>query len=497
MELQFEKRSLTCLYPAVEQVQNQEQTQELRLAEGMPDIGRILGAWGQPILRGKQWQADSISGSGGMMVWVLYAPEDGSREQVLESWIPFQMRWGIPEDLHEGAMRMSCRVRAVDARSVSARKILIRAGMAAQVEGFVPMTAQLSGIPGELEGVELLKTSYPVRLTREAGEKTFLLDEEVTLPEGAGEKLIYYTLQPKITDKKVMSGKVVFRGTGNLHVLYRGEDDRLHSWDAELPFSQFDALSEEPGTDAQADLVPCVISLEVEPGQDRQLRIKCGLVCQWRVTCRELLETVEDAYSPNRTLQLQQQELELPVVLEQRRENLYGEQTIPAQVDTCVDLSFQGDYPRQTRGGDGAQLEGNGVIQALYYGEDGSLQSAAARWESRKKVEADRDTALWITAQSPENLSAEPGAGGTTVKMELPVSLTATARQRFPMVTGLELGEVQPPDPERPSLILRRAGADRLWDIAKESGSTVDAIRKANRLEADPEPEQMLLIPVS
>lgn len=497
MELQFEKRSLTCLYPALEQVLNQEQTQEVRLTEGMPDIGRILGAWGQPILRGKQWLGDSVGGSGGMMVWVLYAPEDGSREQVLESWIPFQMKWGIPEDLPEGVLRMGCRVRAMDARSVSARKILIRAGLASQVEGFVPMTAQVSIAPGEADQAQLLKASYPVRLTREAGEKTFTLDEEVTLPEGAGEDLIYYTMQPKITDKKVVSGKVVFRGAGNLHVLYRGDDGRLRSWDGELPFSQFGELSQEPGTDAQADLIPCVTSLEVELGQEGQLRVKCGLVCQWRITCRELLETVEDAYSLDRTLQLQTQELELPVVLEQRRENLYGEQTIPAQLDTCVDLTFHGDYPRQSRGGDGVQMESSGVIQVLYYGDDGTLQAVTVRWEGRKKVDADRDTALWLTAQPPENCSAEPGSGGTTVKMELPVCLTATARQRFPMVTGLELGQEEKPDPDRPSLILRRAGSDRLWDIAKESGSTVEAIRKANHLEADPEPDQMLLIPVS
>lgn len=497
MELQFEKRSLTCLYPALEQVQNQEQTQELRLTDGMPDIGRILGVWGQPILRGKQWLSDSVSTSGGMMVWVLYAPEDGSREQVLESWIPFQMKWGIPEDLPEGTLRMGCRVRGIDARSVSARKILIRCGVAAQVEGFVPMTAQVSSAPGETDPVQLLKASYPVRLTREAGEKSFTLDEEVTLPEGAGEDLIYYTIQPKITDKKVLSGKVVFRGTGNLHVLYRGQDGRLRSWDGELPFSQFGELTQEPGADAQADLVPCVTSLEVELGQEGILRVMCGLVCQWRITCRELLETVEDAYSLDRTLQLQTQELELPVVLEQRRENLYGEQTVPEQWDTCVDLSFQGEYPRQNRGGDGAQLEGSGVIQALYYGEDGMLQSATARWEGKKSVEADRDTALWLTAQPPEVLSAQPGTGGTTIKMELPVCLTATARQHFPMVTGLELGQEQPMDPDRPSLILRRAGSDRLWDIAKESGSTVEAIRQANHLETDPEPDQMLLIPVS
>ena len=48
----------------------------------------------------------------------------------------------------------------------------------------------------------------------------------------------------------------------------------------------------------------------------------------------------------------------------------------------------------------------------------------------------------------------------------------------------------------RPSLILRRAGEDGLWSLAKDTGSTLDAIRRANNLQNDPDPNQILLIPV-
>jgi LysM repeat protein len=38
--------------------------------------------------------------------------------------------------------------------------------------------------------------------------------------------------------------------------------------------------------------------------------------------------------------------------------------------------------------------------------------------------------------------------------------------------------------------------SDSLWNLAKASGSTMAAIRKANQLTQDPQPGQMLLIPV-
>ena len=66
----------------------------------------------------------------------------------------------------------------------------------------------------------------------------------------------------------------------------------------------------------------------------------------------------------------------------------------------------------------------------------------------------------------------------------------------IPMVTSLELGELEQPDSKRPSLILRRAEGKTLWDIAKETGSTVTAIREANDLQSEPDSAQLLLIPV-
>ena len=82
------------------------------------------------------------------------------------------------------------------------------------------------------------------------------------------------------------------------------------------------------------------------------------------------------------------------------------------------------------------------------------------------------------------------------MKAELPLELTAAANQRFSAVTGLALGEERRPDPGRPSLILRRAGGDSLWQIAKAAHSTVSSIREANGLQNEPAPGQLLLIPV-
>ena len=134
MELQFQKSQCRCLGRAVREVKNTELTQEVRLSDGMPDIGRVLGAWGQAVLRSKEWRAGQVSASGGVMTRILYAPEDGSEIRSLDTWIPFQIQWDIQNADRDGTLRVLPLLRFLDSRTVSARKIMVRAGIAAMAE---------------------------------------------------------------------------------------------------------------------------------------------------------------------------------------------------------------------------------------------------------------------------------------------------------------------------------------------------------------------------
>jgi len=496
VEGNFERKQISCMNTILQQVQHGEQTLEIRLPEGMPDVGQVLMAWGQPIARSKEWREESLHFSGGMMVWVLYLPEDGSEERCIEGWIPFQMRWELPENTRQGIMRMRCLPRFVDGRSTSPRKILVRAGMSVLAEAFVPMKLE-TVVPGKLpEDVALLENTYPLRMIREAGEKSFRMEEELSLPESAPavDKLISWRMEPRIMDKKVLGDKAVFRGSGNLRVLYRSPEGQVHSWDFELPFSQYTDLQGEYGNEARMDIAMLPTAMELESG-DGRLNLKSGMAAQYRITEPQSITLAEDAYSPIRELEINLEDLTPPVILENRQENLYGEQTIPAAANVTADVQFLPDFPRQSQTENGVQLEYPGQFQVLYYGEDGRLHGSTARWEGRQTIPAGQSSRI-LAVPTGGSAQAIAGNGQIQVKAEVPVELTATAEQSIPMVTGVELGQQKQPDPGRPSLILRKAGENSLWDIAKSSGSTMDAIRRANSLTGEPAPDQMLLIPV-
>lgn len=497
MEVTFQNQGCACLNPVLCQVRSAEQSQEIKLTEGMPDVGRILTAWGQPILRGKEWGSDGLSVTGGMMVWVLYAPEDGSRERCLDAWIPFQLGFELPEELPEGKISLGMLPRAVEARSISPRKIQVRASVSLMCQAFVPLEVPVA-VPQNLPpDVELLRSTYPVRLIKEAGEKAFSQEETLSLPDSAPvpEEVICCRAEPRVTDRKVMSQKLVFRGSTGVHLCYRCREGQLHSWDFDLPFSQYAELAGEYGQDAQAEFVLCPTALELELDEEGRINLKCGIAAQYTLSDREQLELVEDAYSPGRELQVQLSTLELPVNLDSRRETMYAEQTLPGEGSLVVDARFLPEYPRQRREGMQTVLEQNGTFQILYYGEDGALHAGSARWEGSLPVQADEKVDLWAVPM-PVSPQAAIGGNGMTVKAELPLELTASTVEQLPAVTGLNLGEPRKPEAGRPSLILCRAGERSLWEMAKASGSTVNSIREANELQGEPAPGQMLLIPI-
>ena len=498
MELQFQKKSTFCLRSVLAEVQNMEQAQEIRIPEGMPGIERVVSAWGQVVMRSKEWHSSRIILSAGMLVWVLYIPEEGGKPQCVNGWIPFQIHWDLPELCDDGSVRILCIPRFVDARSVSAGKIMVRAGVAALAEAWCREEKYVY-LPAEVpEDVELLRSTYPVRLPKEAGERQFQLEEELSLPGSAPvpERIIYYRTDPSVSDKKVLSNRVVLRGNGNLHVLYESTEGQLHSWDFEIPWSQFAELEGSYSQDAQADVRLMPTSVDLETDGEGKLHLKCAMAAQYLVDDRELLELTEDAYSPGRELKILQDTVDIPAVLESRQENIYGEQTIPADMDFVTDVQFLPDFPKQKQSEDTLTLHMPGFVQLLCYRADGGLQAVSGRWEGNLDVPADDSSLVSAIPVPGSDVQVFPERDAVNLKVTIPVQMQVASGQGLPMVTGMELGNPVVPDPERPSIVLMRMGNKRLWDMAKMTGTTMESIRQANGLTGEPIPGQMLLIPV-
>ena len=498
MDLQFPKSVCQCLRKVTCQAVNQEQTQEIRLPDTMPDIGRVLGSWGQVVVRGKEWRGNGMSVTGGVMVWVLYAPEDGSAVQSIEGWIPLQMKWDFPQTQRDGAICVLPQLKAVDARSVSARKIMVRASVSAMGEAQEPMEQDIYAPVDVPKDVQLLRRKYPVELPVEAGEMSFHMEEELPLPASAPRihKIVRCNLVPTVSEQKVLAGRLVFRGNGQLQMAYLDPDGNLSTWSWELPFSQFTELDRDYSVHAAADIVPIVTGMETDAGVDGKCVCKLGLSMQYTIYDRQILDLVCDGYSTQRQLQMEKEQLQLPVRLDRHMEDLQIRQTWDMNGQKIEDIVWYGEQPRGNQENGKLQWQIPGQFQLLYRDDLGQLQGATVRGEMTGSMENAPENRVTTWVAFPSLAEGMFMAEGAELTANGTMACDVFGEEALTMVTALHLGEQLPLDPNRPSLILRRSGDDDLWDIAKTCGSTVEAICKANAITTEPEEDTMLLIPV-
>lgn len=498
MELQFEKKPCGFLRHCVSQVREQEQTQEIRLPDGMPDIGAILGAWGQCVIRGKEWDSDSVGVSGGIMARVLYSAADTGDAHMVEAWLPVQIKCSKPQSAKNGQIRCLWQIKGMDGRVLSARKMMVRANVSAMVQAVEHCEEMLSQPPQPPEDVQLLIRSYPMQMNMEAGEKAFMLDEQLDLPRELPkpEKIVSCAVMPQVTEQQVMGQKAVIRGNCPIRLLYLDGEGKLHSCDTSLPFSQIAELDREFGQDASLGTMMAVSGLETELTEG-VVRVKCGLIAQYMVDCRMMVELVEDAYSPLRQVDVQLQQLQLPAILDRQQEQVSFECGIDEKAMTVVDVTVYPQHPAVRRAGDLTEMVCGGQVQVLYYDENGMLRGRSGRWSREWELPVSESAEVYGLLWGCSGAAAMIHTDQLRITGELTVHTCTVARQGMPMVTGLEMGEKTLPDPGRASLILRRSCGASLWELAKENGSTMEAIRKANDLGDELTDDRMLLIPVS
>ena len=498
MELTFQKTVCPCLRKVIGQVQVQEQTQEVRLPDSMPDIGRVLDSWGQVLLRSKEWRGNGMVVSGGVMTWVLYATEAEPQPQSVEVWIPFQMRWEFPQTQRDGTICVLPQLKSVDARSTSARKLMVRANVSLLGEAMEPIEAELCVPEDNVKDIELLTVTYPLDIPKEAGEKQVLIDEELVLPGVMPpiDKILRYALMPKVLEQKVMAGRLVFRGKCGLHMLYASQAGSVHTWDTEIPFSQYAELDRDYGSGSSSGILPVITNLELVLDEQQHLLLKCGIAAQYQISDRVMAQVVEDAYSPHRQVKIQMDTLQLPVRLDQQEHVLQLNGVLDAEPERIVDVTGFADHPQLRQEGDMTQLVVPMQMQVLHYDPSGNLQSAALRCEQSVAMASDPHNSVDTYVQMDNWPQATIIGNNVQLAVQCQMTANVYADQGISMVSGISAGEPTEPDPARPSVVLRRKGNARLWDIAKELGSTVEHIKQANALEEEPADDIMLLIPV-
>ncbi len=494
MELQFKKKTCSYVSELVSQCKEQELTDEIRLSDNMTDIGRVLGAWGQVLIRGKEWRPDRVAVSGGVMVWVMYIPENSNQPEMVETWLPFHEQWPIADTQHDGSIIVTGHLTFCDARSVSARKLMLRTGLCLDVHVYAPDSESIYSFEELPENVQVQVVSHRIMLPAEAGEKSFSMEEQLPIPSDCPklQKLLRYNLLPQVMEVRVSGGRVIFRGVGTVHVVGMDEDGQLHSFDTEVPFSQYAQLDREYEEGAEAIVRLAVTNFELETVENQMLNMKLGLSGQYVIQESRTVDVVQDAYCPGHELELNRGAMNLPVVLQEHREVLAATRPNPCDGVRIADADFVPGMPEARSADGGTELLLSGRFCILYYDRQGQVQNMTVKWEQEQQLTHEKGVQVRSAVMPCGKVDATLNEANGQLQLEY----TCCSSQGLEMLTGISMGQVCETEEDRPAMVVRKAGRESLWTIAKKTGSTVEAIRSMNGIPGEPDPEQVLLIPI-
>ena len=497
MELGLKTEEFFCCETVGNIVISHEESMETSIPEYCPDIARIVDTVGQLRIREKILSEGRLNISGNVRVTVLYTSVESTGLKSLVLAVPFSCRSDEPRLQGCRDVCVCGRLPLAEARAITSRKLYVRVMPEFIVEGIACNLQKLCSGAGEEEpSLQQRKENIEISVLSSVLEREFNFSQECMPEDGniPADLLLDRTFL-RVTDCQRIGKKLLIKGEAEISLLYRTEEQSLHTYDIVLPFSQIlDGmdLPDEAVYRADCQVIDSHIRLiRTDGASGFGISLHVGIV----VKIYELKETacLSDLYSTRYVAKIQRQSL----TLNEASPNEVLHQNASEQLDMGREGSFacltEAECGAVTAepDGDHAALRTNLRLKILYLDESGAPVSA----ERMAEVKAEMP-------DIPRMVAAICGTGtvqlsGKSCQIQIPVdfSVTRESSHEISSISAVELND--PPEEERPSLVLRRIEeGESLWDVAKAYRTDPALILQANEVqEGDPLPDGMVLIP--
>lgn len=494
MELELNTTQLNCYDTALDTTLFQEETLESIVPDACPDILRIVDTEAAVCLGTKEAQEGRAEVTGTAKCAVLYEAEAGGGVRRITVSIPFTCA-------AEGAgLSRQCRLTAeprvmwADARSLNPRKVLVRVGLAVAVQAFTPQTASFcDGVNGEEQhGIQTLEEPQTACFIIAVEEKSFTFSDDLSLsaarPPAA--ELLKSRVELVCGESKLIGNKLIFKGEAGLRLLYREPGGGLCSADFTLPFSQ---IMEVSGAGEEADCTLSVVLTGVDCTLDgdegRTLSVSLGMLAQSVVREERQITLLADIYSTSYDLTVQRRSYALARLLEHGERRITARELLetPSPVREVCDVHLHVGLVEAERDGDQSRLRAELSATVVYLSEDGALESVTRTLPAACPVELPAGAVCACRCVCSGEGAASPAGGGVELRCPLEFRYLSLLPRQTAGVAQVRLEEDAPRDPAaRPSIVLRAVEeGERLWDIAKAYGTTMEDIVQANSLGED------------
>lgn len=505
MEFELDRMQMNGFDALLDTTLRPEETLEMIVPDACPDILRVVETDGKVLLTRREAMEGRAELGGTIKATVLYCPDGETGMRHLDVTIPFTCGVDASGIAPGCVMVASARCCKADTRTINPRKVLVRAEAAVDVTVFAPRMETICSqvLEAAQQNVEQLTETQEVYLTACVQEKPFPFSDDVTL--SASKPAAVELLKGRVClcrgESKIIGNKLIFKGSANVSLLYRGQDDGVYAAGAELPFSQIMEIA-GVAEDAECDMTlaltgaDCALNAEDD---GRSVSVSLEVLAQAVVRENRVLQVLTDAYSTKEPLAVERTDCPMDARLDRgvRSQNVREVWETPTAVREVTDCRMAVAQVTQSQEGERRVLTAQVEVQTLYSDEEGSLFSVQHSVAVPCALDLPEGCQCFCQCEGVGDVYAAPAPGGMEVRFALDFRYSALSKRQITALSGMGPGEAAESAGEQPSLVLRMLGqGERLWDLAKTYGTTIADIISANELEDEAAAgDRLLLIP--
>jgi len=283
-----------------------------------PDILKILQISGNCLITRKEISDGKINVDGRIDFTVLYIPDtENGKITSISSFFDFSHVIADENIRSDCYAELSADLLRIDFQLINSRKLRIKSLSEISYEAGITETEEIAVNTDGNDCPEVQKKNIRLMSTIAKKQCDFSVHERVELPPGQTQINELLRTDIKIIDKefKCISGRIVAKGSFDIHILYTDCDNALRFSDYQLPFTEIFEI-EGTNDDTICDIEYTIGDISTKIGEDSDGDLRCidlEILVFANITASEEIETeyICDCHCPGYETVLEKTEKKL------------------------------------------------------------------------------------------------------------------------------------------------------------------------------------------
>ena len=464
---------------------------DMIVPDSKPDILNTIYTSGIASVYKRELQEGKIKIDGGITTYIMYMPE-GIEEGIrgINTTLDFSQNIDIENVTSDMQACLSTTVKSVEAKVINGRKIGIKVALEISIKVFTKEEIEVVNDITEQEDIQILKDDFTMNSligtgsTKIYAKDTIQIDNIDQLAE-----ILKVSTNVIEKDVKISYNKVLTKAESEIKILYLTEDNRIGMVNQKIPivgFIDIPNVSEDNTYDVCYELRNAIVKPNAQEEHSIYVEMEYEVSCN--VYEEKNINLIQDLYRPDMIYKIERTSVSTINDKKSIKQTKTIQETVNlSEIDgkKLLDVDSQIILQKETKINSKILYEMELKMHFLFLGNNMQVSEREATIPFEYVLENIERGETLNTQNDFEIISQDfviQDGGNISCRININIQTDIYRNANASLICSVEEDrEREEQDYSIVIYIVKRG--DTLWNIAKEFGSTVDNIVKANNIE--------------